>query len=904
MLLYRLTEGRAHSTDERSASTGGDSEGAGVEGADLYCIALRPHQQVALRFHLLFKVIRGAVNVNGCRFVQAPHGKFFRVSQTPWSAPLRLKEESHLTDTKESSAVGGRGAAMGRRNKSLSPVLRSFLSSRPVDEFPSIVAFLQVRSVFGNLPLTQCILPIEECVPPVTCLPHSWRLALRHAESLCEPSRPQTDEKPKEANRADQEEGEDEEDEEDEEEEEDDVDMLDEEEEGRKEREEEADPLPPVVCVEGPAGSGKSTFCRQLVNRLLCRSPKRGGGKKKASNEGQQGFECVAFLDTDLGQPELTPPGMVSLCLLREPLLESPHCNCRNSVSDENVVSFFLGDVSPAPFPDVYLRAVHKLVRLWRVWCRGCEETSGPPPLVINTHGWDADVGRELVEAIRELSGTTLRVCLEAPGGGGGDMRHGGMMAQGRYGMGPTTAPIVRTLVEELESLPDWERAWTQSGRVASPFLIRLPSLSLAGSAAAALALDETRAGGGGGRGSASSAGSSPSLRMDVEEERRVEVWGGEFDLQSWERGRERAALIREPDNRALRWLRITSHLNPLFSASLHLPLVSLEAFFSGMLNRVWALQEEDVRSLEEIREGQESAKGGKANADEATCGHSDGRPALLSLSLRKVRVVFAQHTRPSSEDSEAIAHTLCGRLVALCCDPEHSRLLMDRLRWHEEAGGGVGLEGRGGSKEAWKAADRNGDTKTRSEIWTAPFDSSLRCLCLGFSHSIEKDRDSGGTLRVFVPGRLKRSHALSINTVVIGEMTWTAAPQTLNGPQEWPVDGGDQENSREGGGAKAKKGTKQKKGIAEGSNPIAKLLMTSGMTATVPFSVGQLDEGALQRLSARLVEEMQEDEEDGKDEEKHEEGQTRPPVSLESLYLSAPVGHRVQAARPKNIKR
>lgn len=48
---------------------------------------------------------------------------------------------------------------------------------------------------------------------------------------------------------------------------------------------------PVVVAVVGPKHVGKSSLCRALVNRLLSRHP------------------CVGFLDTDCGQPELTPPG-------------------------------------------------------------------------------------------------------------------------------------------------------------------------------------------------------------------------------------------------------------------------------------------------------------------------------------------------------------------------------------------------------------------------------------------------------------------------------------------------------------------------------------------------------------------------------------------------------------------
>lgn len=68
---------------------------------------------------------------------------------------------------------------------------------------------------------------------------------------------------------------------------------------------------PLAIAVLGAKGAGKSTFIRLLANRLLAASP------------------CVAFLDTDCGQPELTPPGMVSLHALCEPRAGPSHAHPR-----------------------------------------------------------------------------------------------------------------------------------------------------------------------------------------------------------------------------------------------------------------------------------------------------------------------------------------------------------------------------------------------------------------------------------------------------------------------------------------------------------------------------------------------------------------------------------------------
>ena len=65
---------------------------------------------------------------------------------------------------------------------------------------------------------------------------------------------------------------------------------------------------PAVLLVMGAKGVGKSTCCRFLVNSLLSLQVPE-----------------VYFLETDLGQPELGPPGVVTLHRIRKPMLQVPH---------------------------------------------------------------------------------------------------------------------------------------------------------------------------------------------------------------------------------------------------------------------------------------------------------------------------------------------------------------------------------------------------------------------------------------------------------------------------------------------------------------------------------------------------------------------------------------------------
>ncbi|POM68466.1 hypothetical protein PHPALM_15370 [Phytophthora palmivora] len=129
-----------------------------------------------------------------------------------------------------------------------------------------------------------------------------------------------------------------------------------------------------VVC--GGKGVGKSTFCRYLVNRLLAK------------------FGTVAFLDTDLGQSELTPSGLVALHALTTPLLGPGFSHMKNPIR-----SFFCGNTNPGNDPLYYMKAVKSLLRLYEVkFGNQNSNTSNPRvPLVINTDGWIKSMGHDLL---------------------------------------------------------------------------------------------------------------------------------------------------------------------------------------------------------------------------------------------------------------------------------------------------------------------------------------------------------------------------------------------------------------------------------------------------------------------------------------------------------------------------
>ncbi|CAI5712018.1 unnamed protein product [Peronospora destructor] len=126
--------------------------------------------------------------------------------------------------------------------------------------------------------------------------------------------------------------------------------------------------VPQKIVVCGGKGVGKSTFCRYLVNRLLSE------------------FKTVAFLDTDLGQGELTPSGLVALHALTTPLLGPGFSHMRNPVR-----SFFCGNTNPGNDPLYYMKAVKSLLRLYDT------KQYAYVPLVINTDGWIKSMGHDLL---------------------------------------------------------------------------------------------------------------------------------------------------------------------------------------------------------------------------------------------------------------------------------------------------------------------------------------------------------------------------------------------------------------------------------------------------------------------------------------------------------------------------
>ena len=141
---------------------------------------------------------------------------------------------------------------------------------------------------------------------------------------------------------------------------------------------------PPVLLVMGPKGVGKSTCCRYFVNSLLSECPE------------------VYFLETDLGQPELGPPGVVTLHRITQPLLQVPHAEQHHH---QRLAAFFAGAVTPSTHPELFVASVAAAFKAYKEAQMGVVR---PAPLMVNSHGWTTGLGLELVQQIVAISGAQL----------------------------------------------------------------------------------------------------------------------------------------------------------------------------------------------------------------------------------------------------------------------------------------------------------------------------------------------------------------------------------------------------------------------------------------------------------------------------------------------------------------
>jgi polynucleotide 5'-hydroxyl-kinase GRC3/NOL9 len=212
--------------------------------------------------------------------------------------------------------------------------------------------------------------------------------------------------------------------------------------------------LPPLkILLCGAKGVGKSTLLRYTIHRILSE-----GNDETHSNRGGTSTSCcdaVAVLDCDLGQPEFSPPGIVSLTMVSQPILTPPHCHmmyghekysystCTGSTHDpscfqntttthDNVHktnycerSYYFGHPTSKADPKTYLLYLSNLMEAYQKIISNSTTNNQWVPLIVNCDGWVKSMGRDILctiihdivkpDHIIQIVGPTKSTSFELP---------------------------------------------------------------------------------------------------------------------------------------------------------------------------------------------------------------------------------------------------------------------------------------------------------------------------------------------------------------------------------------------------------------------------------------------------------------------------------------------------------
>ena len=142
-------------------------------------------------------------------------------------------------------------------------------------------------------------------------------------------------------------------------------------------------------CICGTKNTGKSTTGLFIANLLLT----------------SEQFESVIWLDVDIGQPEFTLPGCVSVLELTEPVFGPSFCHMRKPA-----ISYFVGAVNIADVLIMYLNAVESAIEFVN------KNFKSSIPVIFNMPGWlEIGLGFEITSnVIRILQPThTVQFIVE-----------------------------------------------------------------------------------------------------------------------------------------------------------------------------------------------------------------------------------------------------------------------------------------------------------------------------------------------------------------------------------------------------------------------------------------------------------------------------------------------------------
>lgn len=157
---------------------------------------------------------------------------------------------------------------------------------------------------------------------------------------------------------------------------------------------------PPCVAVVGPKGAGKSTLARLLANEALTAATVHAATHPHSGRPAS-----ITWLDGDAGQPEFTPPGLVSGHVLTRPVVGPPQSHAATPAA-----AFFVGAPSPGPCPSRYAACAAALA----AWYAQTGEPA-TAAAVVNTHGWVKGAGLSATAALLSPLAPTHVLVLASP---------------------------------------------------------------------------------------------------------------------------------------------------------------------------------------------------------------------------------------------------------------------------------------------------------------------------------------------------------------------------------------------------------------------------------------------------------------------------------------------------------
>lgn len=118
-------------------------------------------------------------------------------------------------------------------------------------------------------------------------------------------------------------------------------------------------------------------------------------------------------METDVGQTEFSPAGIIALHVLDSPILGPPFTH-QNIASKR---SHYFGAATARDDPNYYMRIVRQLISTWK---RHYNEQLDidlidQVPLVVNTHGWLKGLGYDLLVGIIDMVGPTNVFATQGP---------------------------------------------------------------------------------------------------------------------------------------------------------------------------------------------------------------------------------------------------------------------------------------------------------------------------------------------------------------------------------------------------------------------------------------------------------------------------------------------------------